>query len=179
MLPDFWKKSAEKMLHPTEGNPVSNDGPVKVAIVGIGNEFNGDDAAGVLAARRLKARECAADAGHVVVIEAGVAPENVTAELRRFAPHIVILIDAAQMDAAPGAVNWIDWDSTTGMSASSHSLPLSMLARYLTLEIGCAVHLLGIQPVQTQAYTLPSPDIIDAVEGICAFFCQELFVSSR
>ena len=32
------------------------------------------------------------------------------------------------------------------MSASTHSLPLSILARYLILEINCTVTLLGIQP---------------------------------
>jgi hydrogenase 3 maturation protease len=82
----------------------------------------------------------------VLVIEAGPAPENVTGELRRFAPQFVLLADAADMQEAPGAIHWIEMKEISGMSASTHSLPLSMLAEYLRLELGCEVALLGIQP---------------------------------
>jgi hydrogenase 3 maturation protease len=149
-----------------------------VAIVGIGNEFNGDDAAGVLVARKLSMRECSDDAGHVLVIEAGQAPENITGELRRFQPQVVLLIDAAQVDADPGEVVWIPWETTTGMSASSHSLPLSMLARYLTLEFNCTVHLLGIQPAHNESNGAVSTEVHAAVEDICQTLCQALFVPS-
>jgi len=154
-----------------------SDAP-RVAIVGIGNEFNGDDAAGVLVARKLSTRECAVDANHVLVIEAGQAPENITAELRRFGPQIVLLIDAAQVNAEPGEVIWIPWETTSGMSASSHSLPLSMLARYLTLEFACTVHLLGIQPAQNEINGSVSLVVSAAVDDICQTLCQALFVSA-
>jgi len=148
-----------------------------LAVVGIGNEFNGDDAAGVLVARNLGRRECACDAQHVLVIEAGQAPENITADLRRFQPLVVILVDAAQIDATPGTITWIPWESTSGMSASSHSLPLAMLARYLTLEFGCIVHLLGIQPAQNAPFSPVSLAVSDAVNEICETFCQSLFLA--
>jgi hydrogenase 3 maturation protease len=146
-----------------------------VAIVGIGNEFNGDDAVGVLVARRLSSRECAADAGHVLVIEAGQAPENITGELRRFGPQVVILVDAAQMDMAPGHIAWIPWEKTSGMSASSHSLPLSMMARYLTLEFGCTVQLLGIQPAQNHQTGILSAQAHAAVDEVAEALCKALF----
>ena len=174
--PSCWKNSLIPILS-LEQSPRKNELP-RVAIVGIGNEFNGDDAAGVLVARKLSTRECSDDAGHVLVIEAGQAPENITGELRRFQPQVVLLIDAAQVDADPGEVVWIPWETTTGMSASSHSLPLSMLARYLTLEFNCSVHLLGIQPAQNESNGNVSPEVYAAVEDICQTLCEALFVAS-
>jgi hydrogenase 3 maturation protease len=171
MLPPSWKSSLTPILTPT-----ASELP-RVAVVGIGNEFNGDDAAGVWVARKLGARECSADANHILVIEAGQAPENITGELRRFDPQVVLMIDAAEMGADPGAIAWIPWETTTGMSASSHSLPLSMLARYLTLEFGCTVHLLGIQPARNEVHSGLSPAAQAAVEDICQVMCELLFTT--
>lgn len=83
---------------------------------------------------------------HLLLIEAGSAPENVLGVLRRFQPEFVLLIDAAQLDVPSGTIGWIDWQMVDGMSASSHTLPFSALAHYLRQEYGCTVALLGIQP---------------------------------
>lgn len=168
-----WKVSLIPLLFP-ENLPPKSDLP-RIAIVGIGNEFNGDDAAGVWVARALKKREYATDAGRVLVIEAGQAPENITGELRRFQPQVVILVDAAQMGLTPGEISWIPWHTTTGMSASSHSLPLSMLARYVTLEFSCTVHLLGIQPVQNEVNSPLSQTVQASVDELIQTFCRMLF----
>jgi hydrogenase 3 maturation protease len=168
-----WKVSLIPLLFP-ENIPPKSDLP-RIAIVGIGNEFNGDDAAGVWVARALQKREYAADAGRVLVTEAGHAPENIAGELRRFQPQVVILIDAMQMDLPPGEIAWIPWEITTGMSTPSQNLPLSMMARYLTLEFGCTVHLLGIQPDQNDAYTSMSQATQAAVDELIQTFCRFLF----
>ena len=173
MLQPFWKNLLTPILFP-ERNLLENT-PTRIAIVGIGNEFNADDAAGVMVARKLNARERSSDANHVLVIEAGQAPENITADLRRFRPQVVLLIDAAQVDAAPGEIVWIPWESTSGLSASSHSLPLSMLARYLTIEFGCTVHLLGIQAANNEPYGLMSSEVQTAVNDIFQTLCDALF----
>jgi hydrogenase 3 maturation protease len=120
--------------------------PERIAIVGIGNEFRNDDAAGMLIARILLARETNADSNHVLVIQGGHAPENVTGDLRQFSPDLILLIDAADMGTEAGTISLIPMEQIDGMTASTHSLPLSMLARYLTLELNCEVALLGIQP---------------------------------
>jgi hydrogenase 3 maturation protease len=112
----------------------------------VGNLQRSDDAAGCLVARGLLNTQAGSLPERVLVIEAGPAPENVTGELRRFAPQFVLLADAADMQEAPGAIHWIEMKEISGMSASTHSLPLSMLAEYLRLELGCEVALLGIQP---------------------------------
>ncbi len=135
-----------------------------LAIVGVGNELNGDDAAGVEAARMLlpllSGRE------DVLVIDGGPAPENITGALRRFAPEAVLLIDAADLGEPPGTTHWIDFAAITGLSASTHTLPLSVLARYLVAELGCQVALLGIQPADLSLGAPLSIPVRAAVEAI-------------
>ena len=138
----------------------------RVAILGIGNPLRSDDAAGVLVARRLADSALIRDLDSVLVIEAGHAPENATAELRRFAPQVVLLIDAAEMGEAPGTIRRVAMEEIDGMSASTHTLPLSMLAKYLILELGCDVRVLGIQPHSTEIGESVSRDVLQAVEEI-------------
>lgn len=155
-----WLNSLKQAL----AKPERLDRPARVAVVGIGNEFNGDDAAGVLIARRLQAALPGLPAA--LIIDGGIAPENCTGALRRFMPGAVLLVDAADMGEAPGAIRWLAWDEITGLSASTHSLPLGMLAQYLAAELSCAVYLLGIQPGSTRFDTPPTPPVQEAVEVV-------------
>lgn len=136
----------------------------RIAILGIGNCLRSDDAAGTLVARGLLQTCLLPDS--VLVLDAGHAPENRTAELRRFAPGLVLLIDAAEMNEAPGTIRWIDLDELDGLSASTHTLPLSMLAEYLTLEINCEVRLLGIQPRSVDMGESVSDEVLRSIEEI-------------
>jgi Ni,Fe-hydrogenase maturation factor len=52
------------------------------------------------------------------------------------------------------------------MSASTHSLPLSMLARYLVLELGCTVKLVGIQLDSNEVGEGVSKEVSQAVNQI-------------
>lgn len=126
--------------------------PARVAILGIGNELNGDDAAGVRVVRELAARLPATPG--VLLIDGGIAPENFTGPLRRFRPDLVIEIDAALLDEPPGTTRAIDWREADGLSASTHTLPPSVLASYLVSETGCEVRLIGIQPARSAGDTL-------------------------
>lgn len=150
--------------------------PPRIAIVGIGNPLRNDDAAGMLVAREIQHREQAADASHLLVIQAGHAPENVTGELRSFAPELILLIDAADMRDVPGTISWVPIQSIEGMSASTHSLPLSMLARYLTLELNCMVALIGIQPKSNDFGETVSVEVTQAVHEIVDEICETCFV---
>jgi hydrogenase 3 maturation protease len=123
-------------------------------------------------ARALGARLAAAGppgpagAPTVLVLDAGPAPENQTGPLRRFAPDLVILVDAARMQAAPGTIRWLPWEATVGLPGSTHTLPASLLARYLTAELGCAVALLGIQPLDMEIGHPMSPSVAQAVSEV-------------
>ena len=161
-LPSTWKTSL-KLLLQQQATEVASP---RIAIVGIGNVLRSDDAAGMLVAHALLERECSADTNYVLVLEAGHAPENGTAELRSFGPDMVLLIDAADMGREPGTVEWISEDDIDGMSASTHSLPISMLAKYLTLELGCNVKLLGIQPASNEVGETVSAEVLQAVDEV-------------
>lgn len=116
----------------------------RIAIVGIGNELNGDDAAGVLVVRALRGSLSGRET--VLLIDAGAVPENFTGSLRRFAPGLVLLVDAADMGTKPGEIAFVHWQDAEGFSASTHTLPISVFGEYLSNEFGCEVMLLGIQP---------------------------------
>jgi hydrogenase 3 maturation protease len=144
-------------------NPTHGSTP-RVAVVGVGHELRGDDAAGLAVVRALQ-RALGQDKDWLV-IDAGSAPENQTGLLRRFRPDVVLFIDAAQMNRAPGVVQWLSWEETEGISASTHTLPLSVLARYLIAELGCEVALLCIQPADDTIGIALSPRAAKAADGI-------------
>ena len=93
------------------------------------------------------------------MIEGGHAPENCTGAIRRFAPDLVILVDAAEMGDPPGTIRWLDWHEAVGLDASTHSLPPSMVARYLAAELSCEVALIGIQVQDTSLGAGISPPV--------------------
>ena len=141
----------------------------RVAILGIGHELRGDDAAGLSVARKLLERS--SGRSNLLVIEAESAPENHTGPLRRFEPDLVLLVDAAEMGEASGVIRWLDWQETTGLSASTHTLPPYVLAQYLTSELHCDVALIGIQPAGTTIGAPLSPEVGQAVEAVVQALC--------
>ena len=140
------------------------DPPLRLAILGVGQEMRGDDAAGMLLVRGLAERLPHSD--NLLLAEAGPAPENMTGSLRRFRPDLVILADIAWMEAEPGAVRWLSPDDAEGVSAFTHTLPLSVIARYLEAEVGCKVRILAIQPVQVEFAAPVSKEVAAAIQNI-------------
>lgn len=148
--------------------------PPRVAVVGVGHELNGDDAVGLAVVQGLQAalRLSLYATPHVLIIDAGPAPENFAGCLRGFQPDYVLLIDAVQMCQQAGAMLWCSSDAITGFSASTHTLPLSLLAGYLQREIGCEVVLIGIQPACTDFGLNLSPAVQQAAQTLIAALAQ-------
>lgn len=159
MSRNSWQASMPRLLSRATAD-------TRIAVMGIGNTFRSDDAAGVLVARSLMESRVLQDLDTVLIIDAGHAPENGTGQLRRFDAELVLLIDAAEMGEQPGTVRLIDMDAIEGISASTHSLPLSMLAKYLALELECQIALLGIQPESTAVGEGVSSSVRSAVGEI-------------
>lgn len=160
-----WRTSLSRLLSQRTNS--------RIAILGIGNEMRGDDAAGILIVRALSLR--VANSGCLRIIEGGRAPENATGDLRKFSPDLVLLIDAADMGKEAGYIALIPMEQIDGISANTHSLPLSMLARYLTLELNCEVALLGIQPKSIEmgesvndAVNQAVNDIVEEISTLCS-----------
>ncbi len=135
--------------------------PARVAILGVGNEMNGDDGAGVRVVRALSLRTPAPPG--TLLIEAGAAPESYTGPLRRFGPDMVIEIDAAILGGEAGATAWLDWREADGLSASTHTLPPSVLAEFLQADLGCEVAIIGVQPARVEMGSGLSPVVAAAV----------------
>ena len=138
-----------------------NPRPARIAVLGVGNDMNGDDGAGVYVVRELSARMAATPG--VLLIDGGTAPENFTGPLRRFRPDLVLEIDAAHQEQPAGTLAWIDWHDADGMSASTHTLPPSVLASFLSSDLGCRVALIGVQPATLEMGQGLSPAVAAAV----------------
>lgn len=135
----------------------------RIALVGIGHELRGDDAAGVILARALQPL-AEANPSRLRVIDAGHAPENFSRVLRDFHPDLIVFVDAAQMNEAPGTIRWLAWQDTGGLSGSTHTLPIHVLASFLSADLGCEIGLLGIQPADNTMDAPLSPAVQRAVE---------------
>ena len=135
----FWIKQLRERL-----KELARSSNPRLAILGIGNELNGDDSAGLKVVRKLK--QNLDEQPNLFLYECGSIPENATGPLRKFRPGLVLLIDVADLDLAAGEIQWVDIRRVGGFSASSHTLPLSVLGEYLKSELGCDVEMLCIQP---------------------------------
>ncbi|MGE5249592.1 MAG: hydrogenase maturation peptidase HycI [Bacteroidota bacterium] len=108
----------------------------------VGNPIMGDDAAGPLLAYMLKTDPVAG----WDVIDGGSVPENSLYLIREMKADQVLLVDAADMDLAPGEIRLIGPDRIDDpFLMSTHTLPLSYLVQAIR-EFVPDVQLLGIQP---------------------------------
>lgn len=163
----------------TLANLQTGNFPPRIAVLGIGHELCGDDAAGIMLARVLNARAGNYEGllADLLALETGPAPENFTGMVRRFEPDLVLLVDAAQMDGAPGEVRWLDWQNLSGISASTHTMPLDIIVAYLTAELDCQAGFLGIQPAGNAVGAPLSPKVQQAVESTAQTLIEVLTVS--
>lgn len=139
----------------------------RVALLGVGSELRGDDAAGVFVARKL----CPVSSGAIEnkrykVFIGETAPENLTGQIKSFNPTHLIIVDSAQMNEEAGAVKLIDSDEVSGFSSSTHSLPMKVLADYLFKSIGCKTTIIGIQPKALDFGMPLSPEVKKSVKCV-------------
>ncbi|WP_135666295.1 hydrogenase maturation protease [Halorhabdus rudnickae] len=118
----------------------------RVAVVGIGSALRGDDAVGLRLLDHLDSRRGHSGDDRLLLVEGGVAPENHTSVIRRFAPDWIVLVDAVDFGGDPGSGKWVDPDDLGGESFSSHKSTPAMLRTFLARETGAEVALFGIQP---------------------------------
>jgi hydrogenase 3 maturation protease len=139
----------------------------RISILGIGSELRGDDAVGFVIASQLQSR---LSLSTCQIIAAGASPENFTSVVRSYQPALVLLIDAAQLDASPGTIRWLTPQEIAALPATTHALPLNLLTKYLQDALDCQVALIGIQPQQTELQAPLTPSVqraaVDVVEGI-------------
>ena len=121
------------------------EGARRIAIMGIGDELSPVDRLGMLAAREIEQLHLPG----IRVFLAGTAPESITANLRRYYPDHVLLLDAADMGARPGTIACIGPGTIAASSLSTHALPLSVVMEFIEQDSKAQVTLVGIQPDMT------------------------------
>ncbi|MGE5344058.1 MAG: hydrogenase maturation peptidase HycI [Candidatus Omnitrophota bacterium] len=124
-------------------------GTDRLAILGIGSELRGDDAAGIEITRRLAETFNDPEESRLAklrIYHGCSAPENYTGAIKAFKPTHLILIDAADLGEIPGSLFFIDPQVIGGVSFSTHMMPLNIFTQYLEDEVQCKVIIIGIQP---------------------------------
>jgi hydrogenase 3 maturation protease len=117
----------------------------RIAVLGIGSEFRGDDAAGVIAAERLAKKRSPNKKITLGVFHGATAPENLTGEIRRFKPSHLVIIDTIDAGQKPGTIILLQPDVIGGATFSTHTMPAAILADYLGKTTGCKTVIIGIQ----------------------------------
>lgn len=135
-------------------------------IVCVGNDLCGDDGAGVAVAGRLK------DAVPWKVYDTQTVPESFLMKIVADKPASVVLVDALNFGASPGAVELIEADGITGQGPSTHGpAPLAFL-EILQMMHPCRSAVLGIQPLRGDVGDELSEPVCKAVEMIVEAFTK-------
>jgi hydrogenase maturation protease len=139
---------------------------MRVRIIGLGNELRGDDAVGLLAARRLRQVLGA----RAEVIEADMAGADIL-ELMEGAP-VVILVDAARSGLAPGTIHRLDVSAgpiaCQTFPRSSHAIG-AIEALELARAVGVlpdSVIVYGVEADGTEPGQPLSPPVAEAVDEV-------------
>jgi len=133
----------------------------RVAVLGCGSPFRGDDAAGTLIASRL-----AGLSGRAKAFVGDVAPENLTGEIKAFQPDLVLVFDAIDLGIRPGELRMFSGSEVTGVSFSTHMLPLRIIIEYLEQETEASVVLLAIQIESLEFMADISAAVNDTVDAL-------------
>lgn len=143
-----------------------------MTIVGVGNPYRGDDAAGLIAVQRVRQRKPGVRVvewtGDLVEMFDAVAPES-----------SVIIVDAVLTGAAPGTV--LRWDASArplperGMRASTHAFSVSTaieLARAIG-RLPASVVLYGIEGVTFDEGAGMSPQVSASIDQVVESVIEE------
>ena len=166
--PSWQKKLANSLTYLSPSNTTP-----RVAVIGIGNELSGDDAAGVLTVRSVSEQLEKRD--NLLLLEGHSAPENLSKPIRQFKPDLLLIVDAVNSggELHPGEVIWLEMDAVGGISALTHRMPPTVFAKFIQHETGCKIAILGIQVVQVDFDSPVSPEIAEAVKTVSeALLCE-------
>jgi len=111
---------------------------MKRLLLGVGNRLSHDDGAGPAVAEAL-AESCWQGT------DCGTSLENAGGLVRRVAPDVLVLVDAARMGLAPGEVRRLPTAAPDRMLASTHGLPLPFVLSQIAASAEDVV-LIGIEP---------------------------------
>ena len=141
-------------------------GAKKIAVVAIGSDLRGDDAAGMLVAEDLEKKiKRSGKRSNIRIFAGATAPENLTGEIIRYKPDQIVIVDTVEMKKKPGEIALLrPQDIGKGATFSTHTMPAKILIDYLMNSIkGCGVTFIGIQPKTLAFGRQPSREVRKAV----------------
>ncbi len=146
----------------------SLEGCKRVAVLGVGSELRGDDAAGVLVVRGLRERVSKHPFSRLEFegFEGANAPENMTGFITSFRPTHILVIDAAEIGASVGEWREIPVDEISEICFSTHTLPLKVITDYLEQATGAVISILGIQPGSLDFGMETTPEMSTAIRRL-------------
>jgi hydrogenase 3 maturation protease len=143
----------------------------RIALLGVGSELRGDDAAGILVVGEVKKNLSKVSGTRKFrAFDGATAPENLTGEIKRFKPTHLAIIDSADIGKKAGEIILLKPQMARGVSFCTHQLPLKILVDYLMDSIDCRVMIIGVQPKRLDFGSLPSKEIQKSVKIIADTF---------
>ncbi len=140
----------------------------KTVLLCVGSELRGDDAFGPL----LYAAMQGAQTDNFLVLDGGEVPEALSGQIKRFAPELLIVADAAAFGGVAGEVRLLNSSDITNASFSTHGMPLGMLIKFLESEIiDLQTIFIAVQAGSTALGSAPCPAVLSAVN----YIKEELF----
>ncbi len=139
----------------------------KLAIMGIGNTMKGDDGFGIIFIKNLinhymtksysnidinnnyglnPDKEVNKIGDKLILLNCGVVPENFTSVLKKEKPSHILIVDAALMGKPIGTISTIDVEDISRIGFSTHSLPMSIIVKYIKHYINTEILIIGIEP---------------------------------
>ena len=135
-------------------------------VLGVGNELCGDDGAGPMIANRI------AESGPWQVLDVQSVPESFLMKIVEARPDTVLIIDALDFDAEPGAVELLTADAVTGQGPSTHGpAPIAFLD-LLAMMHPCRRVILGIQPANGEFGETMTDAVARGVDFVVEGFVQ-------
>lgn len=134
-------------------------------LLGVGNEYKGDDGVGPYVAKRVnfvgwKGVNCS------------TTPENFTGLVKRERPELLVIVDAAEMGLEPGEIRVIPREKVDELTMSTHYIPLSILIRYLEGNAR-KILFIGIQPKKREEGSELSKEVREGAERLLEFIKQD------
>jgi len=139
----------------------------KLAIMGVGNTIKGDDGVGIVFINNLikyynnqhnnqnngenynlNNKEINKIQDKLLFLNCGVVPENFTDVLKKEKPSHIIIVDAALMGEEVATIKIINPDDIITTGFSTHSLPMSIIVKYIRHNIDTDILIVGIEPEQ-------------------------------
>jgi len=140
-----WQYRLEKALHKSK----------QCVILGVGNDLKADDSVGPYIIEQLQNKLPPT----IELINASTVPENFISHIIEARPSLILIIDAALMQAEPGTIQLIDKKNIGGVAFSTHQMPLTFFIEYLERQIPVEILIIGIQPL-TNDFAQPISEAI-------------------